>query len=237
MVCCVLVDCTLRLKEGILRSKMAALIVILFLLSGCSTIRMSVTGYRNPAQGMAPGQSIYVALNPMAENPRLEKEVAQKISKVLQEKGFSLASQEEADLYLSFGYERAMGMVDWVTYHKTEPIQQYYPYSRFTKYQTIKVPTEAVVYQNYMWTLSIKVMNTRKLRVDEQEVVWTCEVVSEGRSSDLRHVLNYLIVGAFEFFGEDTGRSRKITLSEEDPRARILGGTNSFGRYGNNRHD
>ncbi|MFZ2448620.1 MAG: DUF4136 domain-containing protein [Syntrophobacteraceae bacterium] len=186
---------------------------IFFLLSGCSSVRMSVTGYRNQTGALSPGQSVYVATNPGAENPLLEREVAQKISSALQAKGYRLASLEEADLILAFGYGRGLGKVDSVTFGGgIEIIPITNPYTGVIEYKNIEKPGHTEVYQNYMRSLSIKVLDAGKLRLGKQEPIWTCDVVSEGRSNDLRSTLNYLIAGAFQYFGQDTGKAVKIKM-------------------------
>jgi hypothetical protein len=57
------------------------------LISGCTTYKINVNGYLNSdcPLDLQPESSFYVVPNPSASNPLLEKEVASKISKILQE--------------------------------------------------------------------------------------------------------------------------------------------------------
>ncbi len=72
-------------------------------------------------------------------------------------------------------------------------------------------------------SLSIRVLDGSKYRAaGEIEVVWAGDTVSTGRSGDLREILNYLLVGTFEHFGQDTGKAKKTTLIRGDSRVRQL---------------
>jgi hypothetical protein len=47
--------------------------------------------------------------------------------------------------------------------------------------------------------------------------VWTGEARSLGASSDLRTVLNYLLVADFKEFGKNTGKAITREIKEQDP--------------------
>ncbi|HZE21998.1 MAG TPA: hypothetical protein VE082_08095, partial [Desulfobaccales bacterium] len=47
--------------------------------------------------------------------------------------------------------------------------------------------------------------------------VWVGEARSIGSSSDLRTVLNYLLVADFQEFGKNTGKAVSIELGKENP--------------------
>ena len=53
-------------------------------------------------------------------------------------------------------------------------------------------------------------------------IVWRATTTSAGSSSDLRSVIDYLLVETFDYFGEDTGERKRKTLSEDDKRVRQL---------------
>ena len=44
------------------------------------------------------------------------------------------------------------------------------------------------------------------------------ESVSEGTSSDLRYLINYLLVATFEYLGQDTGKAVRVRLMNVNPR-------------------
>jgi hypothetical protein len=48
--------------------------------------------------------------------------------------------------------------------------------------------------------------------------VWVGEARSAGASSDLREVLNSLLIAAFEQLGRNTGKALPVTIKENDPR-------------------
>jgi hypothetical protein len=54
------------------------------------------------------------------------------------------------------------------------------------------------------------------------EPLWICEVGSAGASSDLREIINYLLIAAFEHFGQDTGRQIVETIRRNDERVRSV---------------
>ena len=45
-----------------------------------------------------------------------------------------------------------------------------------------------------------------------ENIIWMGKTVSSGRSSDLREVIDYLLVGTFRYFGQDTGKQQKIKI-------------------------
>jgi hypothetical protein len=51
-----------------------------------------------------------------------------------------------------------------------------------------------------------------------EAAVWTCNATSRGSSSDLRLIVNYLLVAAFDQFGVDSGRELRIKFEPDDPR-------------------
>jgi hypothetical protein len=48
--------------------------------------------------------------------------------------------------------------------------------------------------------------------------LWKTTVKSEGKSSDLRIVLAYMIAGAVPYFGTDTGKQIDVTIRGHDQR-------------------
>ena len=50
-----------------------------------------------------------------------------------------------------------------------------------------------------------------------EKVVWVGEAVISTGGDDIRRVIDYLLVGCFNYFGVDTSRQRGITISARDP--------------------
>jgi hypothetical protein len=53
---------------------------------------------------------------------------------------------------------------------------------------------------------------------DAGQVVWIGEAMTDTSVADLRHVVNYLLVACFEYFGVDTKRQMALRISPDDPR-------------------
>jgi hypothetical protein len=69
--------------------------------------------------------------------------------------------------------------------------------------------------------LAANLFNKLKGEVSQLEnlsdaLAWRAKTVSAGSSSDLRSVIDYLIVGTFQHFGEDTGERQRHTLFENN---------------------
>jgi hypothetical protein len=56
----------------------------------------------------------------------------------------------------------------------------------------------------------------------QQRSVWVGEARSAGSSSDLREVINSLLIAAFEQLGRNTGKALPAAIKENDPRFREL---------------
>lgn len=206
------------------------LLVIGSTLSGCGTFyQVKVNGYTSPAttQGIRPGGSFFVMADKKAKNPLLEMEVKDKIQKLLQSQGYPVTSFEKADYYLFFSYglgePRNVSVVapdysiGWGGGYGWGPGYGYGwggPAFFFT------VPpwgyTEAATL--YSRWLLINVVDGPAYRAHQgSQPVWVGEARSVGASSDLRTVLNYLLVADFQKFGKNTGKAVTIELEKENP--------------------
>ena len=193
---------------------------------GCSLgyYAVNVTGYLDPDRPitLVPDNSIFVVESRDAENPLLEREVGNKISRLLKESGYRSAPTEEADFHLVFRYGMDRGPIVTESFPKLSTVSAYDPYfdvwvsNAITSYDTYSV-------QHYTRFFAIRVIDADTLRSDERtEVVWACDVMSEGENNDLRDVVNYLLVAAFEHFGQDTEKAVRITIDPEDARVQKL---------------
>lgn len=52
--------------------------------------------------------------------------------------------------------------------------------------------------------------------------LWIGEIASVGLDSDLRELMNYMLIVGFEYFGEDTGRRVSEVISKNDDRVWLL---------------
>jgi hypothetical protein len=201
---------------------------------GCAagrTYQVQVNGYTDAtAPSLGPGSSLFVIEDQKAQNPLLEKEVKAKIEKLLVKHGYDLAPYDEAQFYLFFTYGLgtpqtvAVAAPTWgiglgwgsgcwgpgLGYGLSWP--GYGPY--YTETLTI-----------YDRWLRLTVVEGKYYReTGKTRTVWVGEVRSTGSSSDLREVMNFLLIAAFEQFGKNTGKALPATLKHKDPRVRDLEG-------------
>lgn len=199
---------------------------------GCASTRtyqVQVNGYtESAAPSLAPGASLFVLEDEKAQNPLLEKEVKAKIEKLLTERGYLLVPYDRADYYLSFSY----GLGNPQTVSLTAPSWGI-GWGFGTGYYGTGVSTG--IYWPGWGPFSTKnqALYDRWLRLTVAEgkyqretgksrTVWVGEAHSTGASSDLREVLNPLLIAAFEQFGMNTGRAVLANIKQNDPRVRGL---------------
>jgi Domain of unknown function (DUF4136) len=187
---------------------------------GCGTsYSVAINGYSTTGQAVQIPQaaSISVVIDGNAPNPILEKEVGMKIEKLLTEKGYSVR-HDKADYYLRFSY----GIDSGRTITEAIPMQQpmfygEYPFSDFYWYgSTTYVPYSEVIHTRW---LILKLFEGQAYRASKKaKPLWIGEVTSAGTSSDLRDLLNYMLVAAFEHFAEDTRRQIFTVIRGDDER-------------------
>ena len=215
-----------------MKNPLIALIMLLAAtgLAGCgpTIYNIKVNGYTDPAAlaALAPGNSFFVIENPQAQNPLLEKEIAEKLKKLLTSMGYVLAAYDRAEYYLFFSYgigqERAARVIlpDYTCgfsigggagpgccwrgpYFFAWPAITFYPSAdRF-----------------YDRWLLINVVDGKCYRdKGEFRTVWVGEARSTGASGDLRSAINYLLLADFQQFGSNTGQAVEVEVSEDAPR-------------------
>ncbi len=206
----------------------------LLFLGGCGAGRyaVQVNGYLDPGApaAPAPGAALAVVENKEARNPLLEKEIAAKINRLLTARGYRLVPYEQADYYLFFLYgigppEAAaatgppvsvglgIGVGTWHGGGGFIGLGTPYPYYPYA------YPAEPV----YGRWLTLKVVEAKPYRQSGQaRAVWVGEARSAGTSSDLREVINALLLAAFQQFGKNTGKAVEVEVGIADPKYREL---------------
>lgn len=199
---------------------------ILFLGLGCSaSYNVAVNGYSATGQVVRIPQatSISVVTDSNVPNPILEREVAVKIEKLLAEKGYTTGA-DEPDYYLLFDYgiDASRTVTDVVPVHHPGFYPRY-PYESFYWYgYTTYVPYSEIVHTRW---LALRLIDGKAYRISNSaEPVWIGEVASSGMSSDLREVVNYMLIAAFEHFAEDTQRQITEIIPKNDERIWLLTG-------------
>ncbi len=215
-----------------------ALVTICFCVGCEASYRVEINGYSTAGQSLQipDAASIAVVTDSNAPNPILEKEVAAKIEKLLAENGFRVEgvppsnrgqdARDTTDFYLLFDYgiDAGQTVTDAVpVYHPM--IYDDYPFSGFYWHgYTTYMPYSEVLHTRW---LILKLIEGRAYRASKNaEPAWIGEITSVGTSSDLRELLNYMLVAAFEHFGQDTRRQISTAISADDERVRLLAGRN-----------
>lgn len=194
-------------------------------LQACASYRIRVNGFSGTDISLLnPGASIFVVENPKAENPIFEREINGKIVKLLKNRGYQISSPENADYYLYYTYGIGSGRTVTSSHQqggKTVTVVD--PVTGFG--ESVRIPGKTVVYSDreYDRWLFLKLIGGQQLRnTNESKTVWVGEIESSGKNRDLREVIDYLLIAGFEYFGQDTGKAVKTTMSPNDKRAKEL---------------
>jgi hypothetical protein len=188
---------------------------------------VGINGYSATAQTVQIPQaaSVSVVTDTNVPNPILEKEIGMKIEKLLTEKGYSVGEDlpdrwqaGKANYYLRFSYGIDAGrtVTEAIPVHQPMLYDEY-PFSGFYWHgYTTYVPYSEVIHTRW---LVLKLIDGQAYRASKNaEPLWIGEVTSAGTSSDLRELLTYMLVAAFEHFGEDTRRQISTAISRDDER-------------------
>lgn len=208
------------------------LLLLLILLQGCASYTVKVDGFRNPDKPLiiAQGTTIHVVEDKEAKNPLLDKEIARKIESMLKLKGYAVSQFDSPVYYVLHGY----GIGPERTITRTMPVYQPGGTATVTKtgpngtsYSTIQLPgsTTYVPYTTSVaekW-LSLKIIDGKDYRDSGKTTdIWIGEASVTGEGMDLRDMINYLVVGIFDHFGENTGKRLAVDIKEDDPRVKAL---------------
>lgn len=191
---------------------------------GCAvSYSVGVNGYSSSGQTLQIHQAstIHVVVDSNAPNPILEQEIGMKIQKILNTKGYNIGT-EESNYYLLFDYGINSGrtVTDTITlYHPSAYYE--YPFSGvYWHGYTTYMPYSTVVYTRW---LLLRLIDGKAYRTSQKaKPLWIGEVMSAGPSSDLRELINYMLIAAFEHFGEDTGKRVNELFLEDDERVKLL---------------
>ena len=211
-------------------------LVLLFLLSaaafGCASVRVyhvQVNGYTESAgPSLTPGASLFVLEDQKAQNPLLEKEVKAKIEALLTKQGYPLVPYDRAAYYVLFTY--GLGNPQMVSV--TAPTWGV-GFGFGSGYcgpgvgYGISWPGCGPFYTEtqalYDRWLRVSVVDGKYYRATgKSRPLWVGEAHSTGTSSDVREVINPLLIAAFEKFGVNTGKAWPATIKQNDPRVTDL---------------
>ncbi|TWT41012.1 hypothetical protein RAS1_37030 [Phycisphaerae bacterium RAS1] len=215
-----------------------ALLLSCFSAAGCTRVESRVTAYLShelPFPVPTETSTVAVIAKTTPEEPLLEREVGRKIEALLRQRGYRINPVGEANHVLFAYFAIDSGNTVNGTYNAYVPggtaytnvytstgqwatattrlpgrtEQRSYSYTFFTRY------LGATLYDHKRFIAS-----TAEKKDDA--VVWRATTTSAGSSSDLRSVIDYLLVATFEHFGSDTGKQVRETLGEADKRVKAL---------------
>ena len=211
-----------------------ALLVLGLLLPSCSTMptyTIKVNGYTDPGiqAQVKPGASFCIMENDKAQNTLLDKEIKEKLNKLLLTHGYPVTTFDRADFYLFYRY----GMGEPRSVNVTAP--NYYGgigwglgfggggwgWGGPSAYVGIPLggfSTDVTpLYDRWLQLTVVEGPASRAKKTPQP--VWVGEAHSVGASSDLRTVLNYLLVANFKEFGKNTGKAVTKEIKAQDPEA------------------
>jgi hypothetical protein len=212
--------------------QVALIVCIAVCFQACTTYtyyKIRVNGFSDKdVSALNPGASVFVIENPNAENPLFEREIKSKIVKLLQKHGYRVSTLDDADYLLDYDYQIGSGRtVTGVSSHQQagQTVAVANPTTGMAQY--VHVPGKTVVTSHsstvYGRRLLLRVVDGEQYRnTNEVHTAWVGEVTSTGRNADLREVIDYLLVAAFEYFGEDTNKAARKTLFVGDSRVKEL---------------
>jgi len=210
---------------------MVTLALLTALFCGCATHTVRVNSYLDgPSGGVRGNASVHVVEDPNEPNLLLQREISLKIEMLLESSGFTRAPFESCDylLFFDYGVDDARRVVDMMpirrpgatmaasSYTAGVPSSAVYDLPDSTTY----VPYTRTVYGKYMALTLVEGSHFRGTQ--EKRQVWVGEAVLTSSSSDFRDAVNFLLVGAFASFGEDTRRQLSVKIRTDDARIKTL---------------
>lgn len=212
--------------------------VVVVLAAGCASVESHVTTYLSPNltfPSSRESNTMAVIAKTTPEEPLLENEVARKVEILLRQQGYETQALGEASYVLLVYFAIDAGNTVSGNYTAYVPggtaytniytgngrwavattqlpgrtEQRSYSYTFYTRY------LGATLYDHKMFAACA---GDRK----DAAVVWRGITTSAGKSSDLRSVIDYLLVATLKHFGADTGKQVTVTLGAGDKRVKAL---------------
>lgn len=184
--------------------------------SGCTSYLVYVNGYCEVERPIWDSASVYVAANEESSNPIFDAEVKGKIEKLLRGDGYMTSAKEElADFRLAFNVgvnTRDISSPKGTAYAGYGYPRSRYYYGGYYGYY----PYVDAIYDQWLMMKLYDTGRTNPARKDN--LMWFGEAVTSRYSVNIREAVDYLLVGTFEYFGEDTKKRMTVELKSGDPR-------------------
>jgi len=205
--------------------KLSFLFSSLLFITSCGGIyyNVKVDSYLDTNKSIDKTKKYFVYANKQSSNPLFDKEVSSKLNKYLTYNGYSVVnSLDESNYVLIFSQAIGSGKTSTYTTSSTTNRQSYQLNIHTGEFDLVNEPqiniqshkktTYTRVFTMHLYESDSFYTHTRPLPL------WVGETISSGSSSDLRKVIDYLIVATFEHLGIDTGGQKTHRILRTDDR-------------------
>ena len=152
-----------------------------------------------------------------AGNLALELEVKTKIEKLLKAKGYNIGRVQDSDYYLFFWYGVGKDVPDLSGLPLPKPDGT--SATQLLEPDSNKPGAET----DYSRWLRLKLIDGKRFSETKgSSYIWVGEATSSGPNSDIKEVIDYLLIPAFDHFGENTGKKLTVTMRDGDERIKYL---------------
>lgn len=223
-----------------------AVVFVATAFSGCTQYReyqVNVTSYLSRAHALpTDGARVHLRVQTDLKEPLLEMEVAAKVRALVIREGFEVADQCESDYVLRTFFTIDNGHTETGVRPVYSPGGTSYSTVHTGSGQYATVTTQnpgTTTYVPYAETYFVRYLKMELYKKDQLEaclaaqkdekekdlssaIVWSSTTTSAGSSSDLRSVIDYLLVVTFDYFGRDTGQRKSLSIYENDKRVSAM---------------
>jgi hypothetical protein len=181
-----------------------------FALAGCSgSYIVGVNSFAETKNPVPQGTCIYVTSEPNSKNHLFDKEIKAKIVELLSSHGFQPVDDPKAEYHLTFNYE--------IRFHTAENVGSVGSNNLTEGYN---VEVNSGFYAPDVRTVWDEVLLIKIFRGSNE--VWAGKAITSRDYEDKRQTIDYLLVGVFEFFGQNTGGQKNIEIKGKDRRIAAL---------------
>ncbi len=203
---------------------------------------MSVNAYLSKSLAFPPdgeGARLGLLVETSPSEPLLENEIRDKVAAILDTKGYKTADPDAAELLLvctatidagatEVDYAPVTSSGGWYRSYATDSCGRAAVITTYVPGETTYVPYEYTVYTKGLAVSLLKKdlmqppSDDRRPENYAHATIWRCVVLSASGSTDLRWIVNHMLLAAFDRFGDDTGREKHVAIAMNDERVRAL---------------
>jgi hypothetical protein len=189
--------------------------------TGCTpAYQVYVNGYSELGAPLAKDVPIAVVTDPKSQNPVLDSQVGVKIERLLRNEGYNVVPLDKAEYRLSFQLGMRTGeVVGYVPYREYYGGGYGWHRGGYGYGYTAMAPYVDTFFDRW---LTMRLAQARPGEPNEGKVGWVGEATIQTERSDLRQVVDYLLVGCLQEFGLDTRGRVVITIRQDDLRVQDI---------------